>query len=66
MTTTQNIPTHLNIYVLDMAASKGETVRQGHADVCTILGHGKNLFNGLELGTCPRCGKVTVPSTHWH
>lgn len=52
------IPTHLQRFVLDMPALHGETVCQGHADVCKILGHGKNLRNGVELGTCPRCGIV--------
>lgn len=53
------IPVHLELYVLDMAALKGETVCQGHADVCAILGHGKNLRNGVEQGWCPRCGVIT-------
>lgn len=59
MTTTASIPAHLQHYVLDMAASSGRTVCQGHADVCAILGHGHNLRDGIERGTCPRCGTVT-------
>lgn len=54
------LPSYLRPYVLDMAASKGEMVCQGHADVCAAIGHGKNLRNGVEVGTCPRCGVVKV------
>jgi hypothetical protein len=60
--TTNEIPTYLQPYVLDMAALKGETICQGHADVCKIIGHGKNLRDSIEQGTCPRCGTVTVPA----
>lgn len=55
-----SVPEHLQPYLLDMAALNGETVCQGHADVCAIVGHGKNLRNGIEQGTCPRCGVVTA------
>lgn len=60
--TRNQIPAHLQLFVLDMAALNGKTVCQGHADVCELIGHGKNLRNGVEQGSCPRCGFVTVPA----
>jgi hypothetical protein len=50
------------LYGMTMPASVGEPVCQGHADWCAEYGHATWTVDGVEQGTCPRCGEVTEPT----
>lgn len=48
-------------HAMDMAALKGETVTQGHADFCAEHGHAKHTHDGVVSAFCPRCGAIIAP-----
>lgn len=52
------VPEHLRHYVMDYNATSYGTwqIKQGHADVCKIVGHATNTENGVLQPYCPRCG----------
>lgn len=46
----------------DYPALDGRPVTQGHADICQREGHATHTVDGVDTGTCPRCGEVTIPN----
>lgn len=40
----------------DFPAINGRVVTQGHADVCTEVGHAVHMIDGVPQMFCPRCG----------
>lgn len=40
------------------AFANGQTVTAGHAEICSMFGHGVWTIDGETSNTCPRCGHV--------
>lgn len=45
---------------MDMPALYGRTVTTAHTALCAERGHATHTRDGVDTGTCPRCGEVTV------
>lgn len=44
-------------------ALNGEPVTEAHARTCREQGHATHTVDGVDSGTCPRCGETTIPAT---
>lgn len=44
---------------LEMPALNGQVVTEYHARICREQSHAKHTVEGVDTGTCPRCGDVT-------
>lgn len=53
------IPSTSATHPLDYPAADGRTVTEGHARLCRERGHAAFVRDGVDQGTCPRCGEVT-------
>lgn len=45
---------------LDYPAIDGRPVTEAHARICREEGHTTYVRDGVDMGTCPRCGAVTT------
>lgn len=46
----------------DYPALTGDPVTERHARTCRESGHATHTVDGVDTGTCPRCGAVTAPA----
>jgi hypothetical protein len=37
-------------------------VTERHANICRTQGHARHSVDGVDTGSCPRCGDVTEPA----
>lgn len=51
----------MTAHALDFPALNGQPVTEAHAQVCRERGHATHTVDGVDSGTCPRCGEVLDP-----
>lgn len=55
-------PVNRSQFAMSYPALDGAVVMQGHADYCREHGHATWTVDGVDTGTCPRCGVTTAPA----
>lgn len=49
-----------NVTRIDFPAVESRPVTEAHARLCREIGHATYTRDGVDMGSCPRCGHVTI------